>query len=57
MEEQDFEARLAKLVHDIEQLDAKIDDKISSLREIKQRNSGTLVSTDSGKSSLEHLTF
>lgn len=33
MEEKDFEARLTKLTHDIDQLDAKIDDKISSLRE------------------------
>lgn len=33
MEEKDFEAKLTKLRHDIDQLDAKIDDKISSLRE------------------------
>ena len=33
MEEKDFEAKLLKLSHDIDQLDAKIDDKISSLRE------------------------
>lgn len=33
MEEKDFDARLAKLNHDIDQLDAKLDDKISSLRE------------------------
>ena len=33
MEEKDFDAKLAKLAHDIEQLDGKIDDKISSLRE------------------------
>jgi Skp family chaperone for outer membrane proteins len=37
MEEKDFEARLTKLSHDIEQLDAKIDDKISSLREELRR--------------------
>ena len=33
MEEKDFEAKLTKLSHDIDQLDAKIDDKISSLKE------------------------
>jgi len=33
VEEKDFDARLAKLSHDIDQLDAKLDDKISSLRE------------------------
>jgi len=33
MEEKDFDARLAKLNHDIDQLDAKLDDKISSLKE------------------------
>ena len=33
MEEKDFDARLAKLSHDIDQLDAKLDDKISSLKE------------------------
>ena len=33
MEEEDLGKRLVKLAHDIEQLDAKIDDKISSLRE------------------------
>jgi predicted ATPase len=33
VEEKDFDARLAKLSHDIDQLDAKLDDKISSLKE------------------------
>ena len=33
MEEQDFGAMLIKLTHDYEQLSAKIDDRISSLRE------------------------
>ena len=33
MEERDFDARLARLSHDIDQLDAKLDDKISSLKE------------------------
>ncbi len=33
MEEKDFDARLTKLSHDIDQLDAKLDDKISSLKE------------------------
>ncbi len=33
MEEKDFEAKLIKLSHDIDQLDAKIDDKFSSLEE------------------------
>ena len=33
MEEENFNTKLVKLAHDIEQLDAKIDDKISSLRE------------------------
>lgn len=33
MEEKDFDTRLAKLSHDIDQLDAKLDDKISSLKE------------------------
>jgi hypothetical protein len=33
MEEKDFDARLAKLSHDIDQLDAKLDDKISLLKE------------------------
>lgn len=33
MEERDFDARLAKLSHNIDQLDAKLDDDISSLRE------------------------
>ena len=33
MEDKDFDARLAKLSHDIDQLDAKLDDKISSLKE------------------------
>jgi len=33
MEQENFDAKLAKLSHDIDQLDAKIDDKISSLRE------------------------
>ena len=37
MEEKDFEAKLTKLSHDIEQLDAKIDDKISSLKEESRR--------------------
>jgi len=32
MEEENFDAKLAKLSHDIEQLDAKIDDKVSLLR-------------------------
>jgi len=33
VEEKDFDTRLAKLSHDIDQLDAKLDDKISSLKE------------------------
>ena len=33
MEQENFDAKLMKLSHEIEQLDAKIDDKISSLRE------------------------
>ena len=33
MEEKDFEAKLAKLSHNIEQLDGKLEDRISSLRE------------------------
>ncbi|MCL0091402.1 hypothetical protein M1N57_00825 [Dehalococcoidales bacterium] len=33
MEEENFNAKLAKLAHEIEQLDAKIDDKVSSLEE------------------------
>jgi len=33
MEEKDFDTRLVKLSHDIDQLDAKLDDKISSLKE------------------------
>jgi len=33
MEERDFDARLARLSHDIDQLDAKLDDNISSLKE------------------------
>ena len=33
MEQENFEAKLTKLAHDIEQLDAKIDDKILTLRE------------------------
>ena len=37
MEEKDFDARLAKLSHDIDQLDAKLDDKISSVREELQK--------------------
>jgi len=37
MEEKDFDARLAKLSHDIDQLDAKLDDKISSLKEELQK--------------------
>ena len=38
MEEKDFEVRLGKLSHDIEQLDAKIDDKISSVEEKLKRD-------------------
>ena len=37
MEQENFDAKLAKLTHNIEQLDAKIDDKISSLREELRR--------------------
>ena len=33
MEEKNFEAKLAKLSHDIDQLDAKLEDRISSLGE------------------------
>ena len=33
MEEKDFDTRLVKLSHDVDQLDAKLDDKISSLKE------------------------
>ncbi len=33
MEQENFDAKLAKLNHDIEQLSAEVDDKISSLRE------------------------
>jgi hypothetical protein len=37
MEQENFDAKLAKLSHDIEQLDAKIEDRISSLREELRR--------------------
>ena len=33
MEEKDFGDKLAKLSHDVDQLDAKLDDKLSSLKE------------------------
>ena len=43
MEQENFDAKLAKLSHDTEQLDARIEDRISSLREELRRLSGELI--------------
>jgi hypothetical protein len=56
MPEKDFEAKLIKLRHDFDQLDAKIDDEISSLREELAKRILEVNLTQIGNISLSWLT-